>query len=155
MPINPAYLHLLLDPIPVVGVPFGLLALVVALMMNRREFVRFSLLLFVGLAISTILVYLTGEPAERLVEYLPGVWAAAISRHRDAGLWSLAGVETLGFLAAAGLFGPRRGGRVPGRLVLTIVVGALAVTGLVAWTTHTGQQVRHPEASLWFQPPAH
>ncbi|MGA7880692.1 MAG: hypothetical protein WCA06_13995 [Terrimicrobiaceae bacterium] len=85
--MNSAHLHLMLNHIPVPRMAFGLALLGWALLRKGEELKRTSLGLFIIIALLAIPTYLTGEPAEELVENLSGVDKASIGRFRiDPGL---------------------------------------------------------------------
>ena len=73
--MNPSHLHLMLNHIPVVGMPFGLALVSLAFLRKSEELKRISLGFITIIALLAIPVYLTGEPAEELVENLPGTAA--------------------------------------------------------------------------------
>ncbi len=97
------HLHLLLNHVPVIGTLLGLLLLLVAFGRKNEELKKVTLGLFVLIALVTVPVYLTGEPAEEMVENIPGVSEAMIERHENAALFSLIAVEVGGIIALAGL----------------------------------------------------
>jgi uncharacterized membrane protein len=141
------HLHLLLNHVPVIGTFLGLLLLLVAFVRKSEELKKVTLALLVLIALVSIPVYLTGEPAEEMVENISGVSKAMIDRHEDAALFSLISVEAAGIVALAGLliFGRKKG---LGNL-LTILTLALSMIagGLMAWTSNLGGQIRHTEIS--------
>ena len=139
------YLHLVLNHVPVIGMFLGLLLLLVAFVRNSEELKKVTLALLVLIALVTIPVYLTGEPAEEMIENIPGTSEAMIEQHEDAALFSMIAVEVTGITALAGLliFGRKKR---PGNL-LAIVTLALSMIcgGLLAWTANLGGQIRHTE----------
>ena len=141
------HLHLLLNHVPVIGTFLGLLLLLVAFMRKSEELKKVTLGLFVLIALVSIPVYLTGEPAEEMVENIPGVAKATIDRHEDAALFSLIAVEAMGIIALAGLLlFPRKKGL--GNLLAIVTLAFSLVTGgLMAWTSNLGGQIRHTEIS--------
>lgn len=68
--MNGAHLHLLLNHVPVVGVPLGLLLLIGAYLRRSEEWKRAALWTFVFLAIMTVPTYLTGPQAEHYLKSL-------------------------------------------------------------------------------------
>jgi hypothetical protein len=145
MPINPAHLHLALNHLPVLGVLFGTLLLGFGLWRRSEILRRTSLvvLLLTGLAAGA--VYLTGEPAEGLVEKVAGVSDARIEQHEDAATVATTGAVLLGLAAAVLLWRSRRTGALSAPfLKATLVLGVLT-TGAMAWTANLGGQIRHPE----------
>ena len=87
--MNLAHVHLLLNHIPVIAVPIGLIFLVHSLWKSNVQQMRFAYLFLFLTSLSVIAVFLTGEPAEEIIEHLPGVTEALIEVHEEAGLFSL------------------------------------------------------------------
>ena len=102
--MNGAYLHLLLNHLPVIGTIFGLLLLLFALLRKSEEVKRVALSVFVLTALAAVPTYLTGEPAEEVAEHLPGVAKALIEQHESAALLALSAALATGVVALAGLF---------------------------------------------------
>jgi hypothetical protein len=96
--MNWAHAHLLLNHIPVIGMAIAVPLLSFALVKKWEELKKASLALFVGLALVAIPTYLTGAPAESVVEGLPGVSEAIIEQHEEAALIALVALELLGRL---------------------------------------------------------
>lgn len=138
------HLHLLLNHVPVVGVVFGLLFLVVAL--ARRDGglakVAFAFLAFIG-AVS-VAVFMTGEPAQEAIEKLPGFSERLSDRHEDAALLATIVTGTMGALALAALILYRRRA-LPRWLTMLGAVSALGASAMMAYTANLGGQIRHSE----------
>lgn len=100
--------------------------------------------LFVLIALVTVPVYLTGEPAEEMIENIPGISKAMIERHEDAVLFSMIAVEVAGFIALAALllFGRKKG---LANLLIVTLAFSVVTGGLLAWTSNLGGQIRHTE----------
>jgi hypothetical protein len=140
-----AHLHLALNHVPVIGLPMALLLLAWALYRRSSELMRTSLGLLVLLGIVTIIVQLTGEPAEDLVEGLPGVLDSVIERHEEAALIGTIGMTALGLLALFGLW-QFRGGRGLARWYpSTLLVAGVLLAGYFGWVANLGGQIRHSE----------
>ena len=141
------HVHLLLNHIPVIGTFLGLLLLLVAFVRKSDELKKVTLGLFVLIALVTIPVYLTGDPAQEMVENIPGVSRAMIGRHEDSALFSLIAVEVTGVIALLGLllFNRKRG---LGNLLAIVTLAFSVITGgILAWTSNLGGQIRHTEIS--------
>ena len=143
--MNWAHLHLALNHVPVVGVPIALLLLGFGITRRSRELTRTSFWLVAGLALVTLLVYLTGEPAEELVEGLAGVSEPVLERHEQAALAAMVATAVLGIAAAIGLIGSRGGRRGPRRYATAVLLLALLASGVLTWTANLGGQIRHSE----------
>jgi hypothetical protein len=139
------HFHLLLNHLPIVGIPLVAALLGYGMIRRQRDVQRAALAGFVLLALLTVPAYMTGEPAEEAIEHVPGVATALISRHETLATIAVVLTAALGVLASLGLFVSRRGRPVPravlagGVLVAALTIGALIPTGYV------GGQIRHEE----------
>ena len=139
------HVHLLLNHIPVIGTFLGLLLLLVAFVRKSEELKKVTLGLFVLIALLTIPVYLTGDPAAEMVENIPTVSKVMIGRHEDAALFSLIAVEVTGVIALAGLLVFNRKKGLGNLLALLTLAFSVVAGGVVAWTANLGGQIRHTE----------
>ena len=80
-----AHIHLALNHVPVIGLPIVVLLLLWGLVRRNAELIRAAFGLLVLLALVTLVVQLTGEPAEDLVEGLPGVLDSMVETARGSG----------------------------------------------------------------------
>jgi hypothetical protein len=103
MPLDLAHVHLMLNHLPVVGAPLLLLLLTIGFPRGSRELIVVSLALVVALAVVTGLVYLTGEPAEHLVQHAPWFRDALAEIHEENATVSLLAVAATGVLAGLAL----------------------------------------------------
>lgn len=142
--MNLAHIHLILNHIPIIGIPVALAFLVYGIYANNRPSQRFALLVLVGLAAMVLPVYFTGEPAEEVVEHLPGVGESFIEAHEDAAMFSL--VLTLITGAAAFVAIWFQNDQTKSRVINFGVVGvaSLAVLSLL-YTANLGGKIRHTE----------
>ncbi len=152
--MNWAHAHLLLNHIPIFGSVFGLAILIVAMARKNRDLQKVSFWVFLTISAITIPTYLTGEPAEEVVEHLPGVPESAIEEHEESAAGSLVALEVLGVFSLAGLFFFRRRHPIPRWFVVTCLILSFATVAMVAWTSHLGSHIRHPETRAGFQSPA-
>ncbi len=142
--MNFAHVHLIINHIPLIGIPIVLAFLGHGLWTKNASVQRFSLIILLGVALVVLPIYLTGEPAEEVVEHLPGVAESFIESHEDAGKFSL--VFTLAAGAAAFLalwFQKIESQR---RLINLIVMGLAAIALLsLVYTANLGGKIRHTE----------
>ena len=143
--MNAAHVHLLLNHVPVLGVLLGAIVLAVALSRRRAGLTRFALGLFVAMAVVTIPTYLSGEPAEEVIESAVADAEQWVEPHEEAAL--IAGTLTvlLGLLAAVALMRAGGSADIPRVLALATLVLALVASGALAWTADLGGQIRHTE----------
>jgi hypothetical protein len=143
--MNAAHLHLILNHVPVLGVPFCLVLLVIGIVQKNGQLMRLAHVLAVGVALVTIPVFLTGEPAEEIVEHLPGVAERLIEAHESAAetamiLTLVSGVLSLCKLLSFEFLKPAQ------RWVTLLVVLTLAASaGLLGYAANLGGQIRHTE----------
>ena len=143
--MNAAHLHLLLNHIPVIGIPIIGVLLVLAVAVKQQALVRIALGFTVVLALFTVPVYLGGEPAEEIVEDLPSVPHAVLEEHEEIAKVTFVATEVLGALALLGLAPAWKRGRVPKHLAYGGLVLVLIAFGLLARTAYLGGQIRHTE----------
>jgi hypothetical protein len=120
------------------------LLLAVAVARRSDELGRVALWLFALLAGTSVLVFLTGEPAEELVEKLPGFSEALTERHEEAAfvatvVTGLVGLFSLLVLAA---FRKRPLARWATPVALVLALGA---SGAMGYAANLGGQIRHTE----------
>ncbi len=143
--MNWAYIHLLLNHLPVLGTVFGLALLAYAIVRRNDGLKKVALGVFVAVALLALPVYFTGEPAEKVVENAAGVTEGMVEAHQESALISLIGVELLGIIALVGLFVSRGGRLLSTNLTTAAVVVSLAAAGLMARTANLGGQISHRE----------
>jgi hypothetical protein len=141
MPIDAAHLHLALTHLPVIGAPFLLLVLTIGLVRAWHEVVAVALALTVGLAAVTGVVYLTGDPAEELVEHAAWFSESLTEVHEERAAVALAATVVTGLVAAAALL-LRSKRQWLARLTWA---GLLVSTVLLGWTAWSGGLIRHDE----------
>lgn len=142
--MSAVHLHLLLNHLPVVGTVLGILLLAVAWARGSAELTRVTLGLFVFLAVAALAVYLTGEPAEEMVEGLAGVSGATVERHEEAALAATLALGAYGLLALASLLRFRRRA-IPRSVAALALALALVPAGAMGFAANLGGQIRHSE----------
>ncbi len=143
--MNNAHWHLLLNHIPVLGVWFALAAMLIGLVFRNVVMMRSSWVLLVVCALMTIPVYLTGDPAEEMVERLPGVSEQILDQHEDLGKPALISMLILGALALGSLAISWRNEKWVRPLAIPTIALTLLCGGLIVYTAYLGGQVRHSE----------
>ncbi len=142
--MNGQQIHLLVNHVPVVGSLGALLLLAIAWLRPGKTIARTALAFTVLVGVSAVLAFLTGEPAEEVVEHLPGIVAGSIGPHEemaDRALW--VGIAA-GVAGLAGLVWGRKHIE-KRRVVLPSLVLMIALVALMAWTAHLGGMIHRPE----------
>ncbi len=148
--VNWAHVHLMFTHIPVIGIGAILAFLLVGVFRGSREIEWASLQLFVALALLSIVVYLSGSPANHQVRDLPGFSRDVIHRHSTAADFAFWSLEILGALSLGALYRFRSSMAVPPRVITVFLVVGFVVMVLMAWTANLGGKIRHPEIGATF-----
>ena len=143
--MNAVHLHLLLNHVPVIGVPIGIALLAWAIGARERGQQRMALALLVVAGLATGLVYLTGDPAEDGVERLAGVSRAMIERHDDFATATVVAAHLLWIMGVITLFLSRQGRPLKRGLVVATLAVGLITSSMLAGTAWLGGQIRHDE----------
>lgn len=140
-----AHWHLMLNHIPLLGLAIGTVLLAYGAGRRHEDVQRASLGLLAVAGLSAIAVYLTGEPAEEVVEGLANVSHDALEAHEHFAWYALVGGIATGIVALGTLlYGWLRQSLVRWTVLLTLVL-ALATTGLLGYTANLGGKISHPE----------
>lgn len=142
--MDAAHIHLLLNHVPVLGLVFTALLLAYGLARRSDDVIRASFWAFGLVGLAAVVVHLTGEPAEELLEGLPGFTEEAMERHEQAALWATWASVAVGAVALGGLY-VYRNMSVPRRYGLLILAVALLAVLPMAWTANLGGEIRHEE----------
>lgn len=143
--MNAAHFHLALNHLPIYAVIFGVVLVVIGRIVRSDTTERVGLWTLVIAGLFAIPVYLTGEPAEEVVEKLPGVSETFIESHEEMGVFALAGALALGIVGAATLFFSR-GTKVISKVwwLAVVILGVLTI-GVLLQTAFLGGKIRHSE----------
>jgi hypothetical protein len=143
--MNWAHLHLALNHVPVIGLPIVLLLLGWAIVRRSAELLKASFGLIILLAVVTVIVQVTGEPAEELVEGLPGVVESMVEAHEESALLGTIGLVVVGLVALFGLWRLGTGKILPQWYSPVVLIAGLMVAGMMVWIANLGGQIRHTE----------
>lgn len=131
--------------IPVLGTVFGLLLLAYGMWKGSGELKRVALGVFVLVTVLAVPAYLSGEPAEDVVNGLPGVTHAVIEEHEEMAGVAFTAQVVLGVGALVLLIMGRKGKSLSNPMIVSALAAALIVSVLMAWTALLGGHVRHTE----------
>jgi uncharacterized membrane protein len=142
--VSATHLHLVINHLPILGIPFGIALLAAGVLRRSLELKRAALVTFALAALFVVPVFLTGEPAEETVERLPGVSEVYIERHEDLAKLSLALTSVLGILSLIALVGWRQKD-LPGGLQAALLTVSLLSAASLGLTGAAGGAIRHSE----------
>lgn len=140
------HLHLILNHLPVVGIIVGFFVLTwgVVRSYDNVQDVGLSILFFT--AMIALPVYLTGEPAEEMVEHLPGVSEQIIELHEESAVLSLSLAIATGALAFLTLVAKRFLSARFGLMAIYFCLLVSIIAGAsITYTANLGGQIRHSE----------
>ena len=143
--MNAAHWHLVLNHIPLIGIGFVILLMILALIRKSPELIKVSLIFTIIVAIWAVPAYLTGEPAEEIVEDLPGISENMIHEHEEMAEKAFIFIEVVGGIALIGLIARRYNKKLGDTLAVVTLIGLLIGGGLIAWTANLGGKIHHQE----------
>lgn len=143
--MNGAQLHLMLNHLPVMGALFSLLLLGWSLIRRSAEVQKLALAVALLAGLSSVPAYLTGEPAEEVIEPMAGVDKAYIEEHESMGKFALWCGVALGVAAGAALAAGVKNPRWLSAGTAITLLASVLVFGVMGYTAHLGGQIRHPE----------
>jgi hypothetical protein len=140
-----AHAHLFSNHFPVIGSIITFAFFVYSVFRKRDDLIRLALWFFVIIALLVIPVYLTGGPAEELIENLPGMTEEITERHESAALISLIIIDVIGVASLIAIVVYGKDKKVPGWFKYTIALAAIGFIVSVGITANLGGEIRHPE----------
>ncbi|MEW6144029.1 MAG: hypothetical protein AB1598_03315 [Thermodesulfobacteriota bacterium] len=143
--MNAAHWHLILNHIPLIGIGFVILLFIIALLRKSSELKNVALVFTVIVALWAVPAYLTGEPAEEIVEDMPGISEDLIHEHEEMAEKAFIFIEAVGGIALIGLVGGRFNRKLGDTLAVITLLGLLAGGGLIAYTANLGGKIHHQE----------
>ncbi len=143
--MDPVWLHLLFNHIPIIATAFAVLVVFAALIIRNDVVRRTGLVLYVVAGLAIYPANFTGEPAEEKVEEIAGISHKQIHEHEEAAELAVTLTSIALFLALLHLF--NRPSQVNfQRLVLTaFLIIAVAANIQAVITGHEGGLIRRPE----------
>lgn len=139
-----AHLHLILNHVPVLGAVFGLLLLSYGLLRRSDSVVRASLWTLAVVGVAGLAAYWTGEPAEEVVENMPGISEAILERHEEVAYLATIGAGLVGLIALA-VLAVHRARPVAASYSAVMLLLTAGLFGAMAWTANLGGQIHHAE----------
>ncbi len=139
-----AHLHLIVNHAPIFGSLFALALLVASYFAAPDVLRRTAFVVLIGTAIAGVAADLTGDPAQDAIRGFPGIRREVIHDHEAMGDKAYLVGGLVGVLALGALVRWRRK-PVPGNAAVVMLVGTVAVSGLMIYTGLLGGEVRHTE----------
>ncbi|WP_340106892.1 hypothetical protein [Rhodohalobacter sp. 8-1] len=145
--MNDAYLHLVINHLPVFSMLFGLLILIWGLIKSNTAIKKLAMVLFIVGAVGSYAAVETGEGAEDIIEdFAPSISHDLIHDHEEAAEIAMWFSYVTGGLALLALFTTGKNVRYEKVLTGVLFIAALAAVGMLMYTAYEGGKIRHPEA---------
>ena len=143
---NPAYRHLLINHLPIIGLAAGALALFIAIVMRSRAAQIPALFVILLMAASAFPVHRTGEQAYKPVRHLADdAGAEWLDLHSDRADSGMPAFYILTGLALIALVVPLKWPRTALPLAILIFLGSVACVGVGGWIAQAGGPIMHAE----------
>ena len=137
------HIHLLLNHFPIVGTLIGGGVMLWGMARNQKTMQAVAAVIVIAMTLMAVPVYLTGEPAEELVENIPGISENALEEHEEAAELAIWVMAAAGMASLAGLLlRYRSSSKVPFTIATILTFLAFAAMARVGYL---GGQIRHTE----------
>jgi uncharacterized membrane protein len=143
--MNDAHLHLVLNHLPIVGMLFSLIVLMVGLITKNEGTQRTALGLLIFVGILAVLASWSGEQAEEMVEEINGVSHKLIHEHEEWAEKAEWSAILTGLLASLGLFLSFKRHQLTKVMLFITLLGGFVSMALFAKAGTSGGVIRHPE----------
>ncbi|MDA8018492.1 MAG: hypothetical protein MPN21_13705 [Thermoanaerobaculia bacterium] len=145
--MSPAHLHLAIVHVPVVLCPLATVLLIVAMVRGKAgdPHAQLGWVLLIVAAIASLVAYYSGPPAFEQLQGSRTNIQDLVEDHAVLGRAAFVGMVLLGVLAIQGLLRFAQDESPARWLRTTILILAMALCYLLAWSAHLGGQISHPE----------
>lgn len=143
--MDATHLHLLLNHFPTIGTLIGVILIAYALVTDNTPVKKAGLLILVGVALISIVVFNTGEEAEETVEHIAGISHHQIHEHEEAAETAVWLMYAVGLLAIVS-YGMMRAKMVPAKIICiaTLILGIITLVMMVE-VGNEGGKIRHAQ----------
>lgn len=149
--MNAQHIHIALTHIPVIGIIFSGILLLIAFLTMDKKLQRVSYWFIFFIALSAIPVFFSGEPTEDVIKKLAGVSKDMIEEHEGIAIISFISMAVLGLLSIIGLIIYRNRPMFPGSFQAGMLIFTVIIMILFTYTAYLGGHIRHSEIRSDFQ----
>lgn len=143
--MNWTHLHLALNHIPVLGVPFAVVLLAWGWVFGKREVLRVAVIWMALLSVAAIAIKFTGDFA---AEGDPKRWnevKAYVDRHEESADQATTAVFLLGLAAGVAVYLGRGERPLPTWMLALLMVVGIGASVMYARSANLGGRINHPE----------
>lgn len=145
--ISAAHLHLMVNHIPLFGMLFGIMLLVIYFVrQNHRQALLIGLAMILVSGLASVPTFYSGESAEDVVENQANVSEKFIHEHEEAAevsVWFLAAAGALSLMSLLSIYLKKEA--MTKKLYLATLLSSVVAIGLTARTANLGGKISHPE----------
>ncbi len=146
---QPAYLHVLINHLPIIGTAIGALALLIAIVLRQRVALIPTLIIILVAGASAWPVYETGSAAYPSIRKISDdAGSDELDQHLDRAERTVWTFYAMAGLAAIALIVPMRWPRTSLPLAIATVLAAIACTAVGGYIAQSGGRIRHTEFRL-------
>ena len=143
--MNGAHLHLLLNHLPIVGTYLAVVVLIGGFVLKNSTVKNTGLALLIVAALVAIPAFLTGEPAEDILEAAGQANKNFIETHEETAEWGIWVCEIAGVIALVALFTSIRQMKISRTLTILAMVSAVFASAAWIKVGNSGGDIRHTE----------
>jgi len=143
--MNWAYLHVVINHFPIVGVIIGTILLATGMIFKSQGVKISGLGTIVFASLMAIVAYMSGDPASDAIKSIAGIGATLISRHENIATVGMYLMAPTGLLAASSLYSIWKMDKSIRLLIIITLVFSLISSATMFYIGRTGGQIRHTE----------
>jgi uncharacterized membrane protein len=143
--MNWAYVHVILNHFPIVGLIVGTLILIAGMIFKNDGIKISGLGTIIFASVMAVVVDLTGDPAKEAVKGMPDIVGSLINRHEDIASVALFLIIPAGLMAALTLYSIWKKEKSVRFLLIFSLVLSLIGCAAMGYVGRTGGQIRHTE----------
>jgi hypothetical protein len=145
--MNHPYWHLLINDLPLTGILFGMIILIIGILLKNPSVKRIALSFFIFSTIVTIPAYYTGKRTLEAIGNLEGIDKNMINIHRQAATEFILFSTLLGIISLITLFLDLTNKKLAQLFYIVLIATALFTSFLTQDMASSGRQIRHTEIS--------
>jgi uncharacterized membrane protein len=143
--MNWAYVHVILNHFPIVGLIIGTLILIAGMVFKNEGIKISGLGTIIFAALMAVVVDLTGDPAKEAVKGMPDIVSSLINKHEDIASVALFLIIPAGLMASLTLYSIWKKEKSFSFLLIFTLVLSLISCAAMGYVGRTGGQIRHTE----------
>lgn len=151
--MNGAYIHLAINHIPVVGVPFAFFLFLIGYIRKSRDLVQAGFVVMILMGLGAYPIVKSGGMAAHVLRGVPEITRESIHEHAEAADFGFWGAVILGIFSLAAFWVTKKTQMISKTWTLIALVGSLWLSTVMARVAHLGGLIRHPEVAKDFAPP--